>query len=376
LDSQLDKISFELNGKIYERKRRIEYQQILWQHTQNGTLNSYMVLNVEREEVISSGGNGSKFKDNGAVNFAPAQINNSKFGLGFGDSGFLSRVMHTADYSQDDYDSLVSALNAYSNGINQDTYYEPTVSPKERNLGCENLLYKGIDNFYVLKKSKKGKDTRTKYAFDEIESLDIDSLGKSNKDIEKAFVKIFYDLVCECTDEELTAINFVEIATQTKEYENEKAGFYLLEDKTFKVFAGAKEIILQVENVIRAGNGHPTLKSITLIKLLVSLFKLPKGIKQTLYIPFSGAGSEIIGAIKAGYDIDNIIACEINPDYVEIAKRRIAGYDIDNIIACEINQDYVEIAKHRIAYYQSLQPKVVGNIAEVKMNGKFQNELF
>jgi DNA modification methylase len=53
-----------------------------------------------------------------------------------------------------------------------------------------------------------------------------------------------------------------------------------------------------------------------------------------LYIPFSGAGSEIIGAIKAGYDIDNIIACEINPDYVEIAK-------------------------HRIAYYQSLQPEVI-----------------
>jgi len=323
LDSQLDKISFELNGKIYERKRRIEYQQILWQHTQNGTLNSYKVLNVEREE-LSSGGQKTTYL---------SKANSSTWGANEvlkdyePSSGFISRVMHTADYTQDDYDSLVSALNAYSNGINQDTYYEPTVSPKERNLGCENLLYKGIEYFYTIKKSKKGKDTRSKFAFDDIENLDINSLGKSSKDIEKAFVKIFYDLVCESCETEITDINFVEIATETKEYENENAGFYHLENGTFKVFAGAKELILQVENVIRKGNGHPTLKSIAINQHLLSLFLQPKGIKQTLYIPFSGAGSEIIGAIKAGYNIDNIIACEINPDYVEIAKSRIEYYN-------------------------------------------------
>jgi DNA modification methylase len=347
LDSQLDKISFELNGKIYERKRRIEYQQILWQHTQNGTLQSYKVLNVEREVMQANEGLKNK---NGDANFFSGKKAEPNKLAGFTDSGFLSRVMHIADFDNDDYDSLVSALNAYSNGIKQDTYYEPTVSPKERNLGCENLLYKGIENFYVLKKSKKGKDTRSKYSFEDIESLDIDSLGKSNKDIEKGFVKVFYDLVCESSETEITDINFVEIATETKEYENENAGFYHLENGTFKVFAGAKELILQVENVIRKGNGHPTLKSIAINQHLLSLFRLSKGITQTLYIPFSGAGSEIIGAIKAGYDIDNIIACEINPDYVEIAKARIA-------------------------YYQSLQPKTE-SIKEVTKEINTQNTLF
>jgi DNA modification methylase len=328
LDSQLDKISFELNGKIYERKRRIEFQQIIWQHTQNGTLNSYKVLNVEREELISKFGHS---KDNVVKHsntyFEGIKTTAEQSNKYHGDSGFLSRVMHTADFDNNDYDSLVSALNAYSIGINQDTYYEPTVSPKERNLGCENLLYKGIEYFYTIKKSKKGKDTRSKFAFDDIQNLDIDSLGKSSKDNEKAFVKIFYDLVAECSETEITDINFVEIAIELKEYENENAGFYHLENGTFKVFAGAKELILQVENVIRKGNGHPTLKSIAINQHLLSLFRQPKEIKQTLYIPFSGAGSEIIGAIKAGYDIDNIIACEINPDYVEIAKARIEYYN-------------------------------------------------
>jgi DNA modification methylase len=153
--------------------------------------------------------------------------------------------MHTSDYTQDDYDSLVSALNAYSNGINQDTYYEPTVSPKERNLG----------------------------------------LNLTNKINKRPIGEAF----------------------------------------------GEGSIFSDSQN---ESNTHPTLKPIEINKHFLSLFRLPKEIIQTLYIPFSGAGSEIIGAIKAGYDIDNIIACEINPDYVEIAK-------------------------HRIEYYNNLQPEVI-----------------
>jgi DNA modification methylase len=38
-------------------------------------------------------------------------------------------------------------------------------------------------------------------------------------------------------------------------------------------------------------------------------------------VPFCGSGSEIIGAIKAGYE--DIEGCEINDDYIKIAEARI-----------------------------------------------------
>jgi len=53
--------------------------------------------------------------------------------------------------------------------------------------------------------------------------------------------------------------------------------------------------------------------------IMTGSFKTPN--EQTILIPFAGSGSEIIGAIKAGFK--NIKACEINPEYVEIAKGRI-----------------------------------------------------
>jgi DNA modification methylase len=76
-------------------------------------------------------------------------------------------------------------------------------------------------------------------------------------------------------------------------------------------------------------NNHPTLKPIALNQHFLSLLRLPQGIEQTLYIPFCGSGSEIIGAIKAGYNPANIIAVEINPNFVKIAKARIAYFTKD-----------------------------------------------
>ena len=49
------------------------------------------------------------------------------------------------------------------------------------------------------------------------------------------------------------------------------------------------------------------------------LFKTPNN--QKICYPFAGAGSEIIGGIKAGFD--NWTACELNQDYVNIANARI-----------------------------------------------------
>ena len=43
--------------------------------------------------------------------------------------------------------------------------------------------------------------------------------------------------------------------------------------------------------------------------------------KSKIVYSFAGSGSEIIGGIKAGFT--NWCGCEINPEYVEIAKARI-----------------------------------------------------
>jgi site-specific DNA-methyltransferase (adenine-specific) len=66
-------------------------------------------------------------------------------------------------------------------------------------------------------------------------------------------------------------------------------------------------------------NSHPTLKPISLNYQITKLFKTPN--YQTVLVPFSGAGSELIGLFKAGFE--NIKGCELNPEYVEIAKARV-----------------------------------------------------
>jgi len=73
---------------------------------------------------------------------------------------------------------------------------------------------------------------------------------------------------------------------------------------------------------IQVKNNHPTVKPISLNHKILSLFKTPN--KQRLLVPFAGSGSEIIGAIKAGYT--DIEGCEINREYIEIAEARIAHW--------------------------------------------------
>jgi len=70
-------------------------------------------------------------------------------------------------------------------------------------------------------------------------------------------------------------------------------------------------------------NTNPCLKPIALNEKICSLFKTPN--KQRLLNPFSGSGSEMIGAWKAGFE--EIEGCEINQEYVEIAKARIKYWE-------------------------------------------------
>lgn len=78
-------------------------------------------------------------------------------------------------------------------------------------------------------------------------------------------------------------------------------------------------------------NQHPTIKPILLNEWLAKLLLPPKEIgERRLFIPFSGAGSEMIGALKAGWDY--VVGVEMNEDYVEIAKARLKFWiDYQNI---------------------------------------------
>ena len=71
-------------------------------------------------------------------------------------------------------------------------------------------------------------------------------------------------------------------------------------------------------------NNHPTLKPIALTEYLARLLLVPArtdGQPRRLLVPFSGAGSEMIGALKAGWD--EVWGIEMDGDYVRIACARI-----------------------------------------------------
>jgi len=73
-----------------------------------------------------------------------------------------------------------------------------------------------------------------------------------------------------------------------------------------------------------ARNHHPTLKPIALAKWLAALIKPPTP-NATLLVPYSGAGSEMIGALQAGWPV--VFGIEGEEEYVQIAHARIKAWD-------------------------------------------------
>lgn len=66
-------------------------------------------------------------------------------------------------------------------------------------------------------------------------------------------------------------------------------------------------------------NHHPTVKPLTLTKYLATLIKPPTG--GRLLVPFSGSGSEMIGALQAGWEY--VEGVELTEEYIPIAEARI-----------------------------------------------------
>jgi len=69
------------------------------------------------------------------------------------------------------------------------------------------------------------------------------------------------------------------------------------------------------------GNNHPTVKPIELMKYLI---KLVTPINGHILDPFNGSGSTGCAAVELGYDYTGI---ELDPNYVEIANKRISHWE-------------------------------------------------
>jgi site-specific DNA-methyltransferase (adenine-specific) len=77
---------------------------------------------------------------------------------------------------------------------------------------------------------------------------------------------------------------------------------------------------LDARNDQNKGNNHPTVKPIELMKYLIRLITPPGG---TVLDPFNGSGSTGCAAVELGYEY---IGCELDPAYVDIARKRIEAW--------------------------------------------------
>lgn len=92
-------------------------------------------------------------------------------------------------------------------------------------------------------------------------------------------------------------------------------------DITTQNFENAKTGSGNERNILHHNN-HPTVKPISLNRWLASLLLPPeKYAPRRLLVPFAGVGSEMIGAVLAGWD--EVVGIEMMPEYVKIGRARL-----------------------------------------------------
>jgi len=74
-------------------------------------------------------------------------------------------------------------------------------------------------------------------------------------------------------------------------------------------------------------NTHPTVKPLDLCRYLASLLlppPHPEGLPRRILVPFSGSGSEMIGAARAGWE--EVVGIELQEKYVRLATARLSHW--------------------------------------------------
>lgn len=101
---------------------------------------------------------------------------------------------------------------------------------------------------------------------------------------------------------------------------------------------------------VEARNIHPTVKAIALTKWLATLLLPPEEYApRRLLVPFAGSGSEMIGALLAGWE--EVVGVELSREYTDIARARIAWWQKWIEMGCtDVNailQDGVKLEQER-----------------------------
>lgn len=78
-----------------------------------------------------------------------------------------------------------------------------------------------------------------------------------------------------------------------------------------------------------ARNAHPNVKPLDLVEWLAKLLLPPRridGAPRVLLVPYCGSGSEMIGALRAGWD--RVIGIERDSSFAELARERLSHADV------------------------------------------------
>lgn len=76
-------------------------------------------------------------------------------------------------------------------------------------------------------------------------------------------------------------------------------------------------------------NDHPTVKPIALCRWLAAMLLPPESVKpRRLLVPFCGSGSEMLGAMRVGWD--EVVGIEQDAHYADIARARLAFQESDD----------------------------------------------
>jgi len=85
-------------------------------------------------------------------------------------------------------------------------------------------------------------------------------------------------------------------------------------------YQGLHKLAKTKEETKSLGNNHPTVKPVELMKYLIKLVT-PAGGK--VLDPFNGSGSTGMACVELEYEYTG---CELDPEYIEIATKRIEGW--------------------------------------------------
>ena len=99
-------------------------------------------------------------------------------------------------------------------------------------------------------------------------------------------------------------------------------------------------------------NHHPTVKPLALTTYVARLLLPPPSARpRRLLVPFSGSGSEVIGALLAGWD--EVIGIEIDDEYRRIAEARIAYWVARGAPKPKVTRKAPPAPKRRAAWVQA-----------------------